>query len=179
MAQGRVLRLRDGRPIDADHFNIFDENLPLTLEDRMAIVRAERTLDRSAPFAIAAATRRRLLGSVTAKSAQEAASKIVQVVKETYGNGHKSTAIALVTNFYTSAGMTTLHDTNARVLLADAENSSEDPVPEGRTFEYWTKRLAKTEVEQTRQIAHHRNRRILIHRPFQLLGVKAKRGPRK
>ena len=44
----------DGRPIDADHFNIFDENLPLTLEDRMAIVRAERALDRSAQFAIAA-----------------------------------------------------------------------------------------------------------------------------
>ena len=116
---------------------------------------------------------------MTAESAQEAASKIVQVVKETYGNGHKSTAIALVANFYTYAGMTTLHDTNARVLLVHADYSLKDPTSESKATEYWTKRLAKTEDEKTRQIAHHRNRRILIRRPFQLLGVKAKRGPRK
>ncbi|HVX91529.1 MAG TPA: hypothetical protein VHC20_08035 [Candidatus Paceibacterota bacterium] len=178
MAQGKVLRLLDGRPIDADHFRIFDENLPLRLEDRMAIVRAERALDRTGRFAIAAATRRRLLGSVVADTALEAAQEIAKTVKETYGNEHKSTAIALVATFYTYAGMTTLHGTNARVLLADAEYSPDDPTPEGTAFEYWTKRLAKTEIEGTREVLHHRNRRILIHRPFQLLGVKAKRGPR-
>lgn len=178
MAQGKIARLRDGRPIDRKHFAIEDQGLTLTSGDRAAIVRAERALDLSAPFAIAAATRRRLLGAVTAESGYAAAAQIAHIIKELYGDRHERTGIALVANFYPSLAMIKLQGTNARTYLAlDSNGTEAEFTSRWACIDDWTKRGSVSRDEYSRITDRHANRRIFLDDPAVFFGEKAKRGP--